>query len=52
MPEPTQTPAELRKQYAAAIHRYDYDHDLSRNDIPSKHHRGEADAALDPQEQP
>lgn len=37
---------ERRAQYAAAIHRYDYEHGLSGNDIPSKHHRGAADAVL------
>jgi hypothetical protein len=44
-----QTPsrrAGLRDDLARAIHRYDRDHLLSRNDIPSKHHRGEADAVL------
>ena len=35
----------LRDQLAAAIHRYD-NHALSGNDIPSQHHRGEADAVL------
>lgn len=38
--------AGLRDRYAAAIHRYDYEHTLSGNDIPSDHHRGEADAVL------
>lgn len=36
----------LRRQYAAAIHRYDYEHGLSGNDLPSDHHRGEADAVM------
>lgn len=36
----------LREAIAAAIHRYDNLHALSGNDIPSKHHYGEADAAL------
>lgn len=36
----------LRNEIARVIHRYDCDHMLSRNDIPSKHHRGEADAVL------
>lgn len=40
------TRAGLRDEIADAIHRYDRDHCLSRNDIPSKHHRGEADAVL------
>ena len=38
--------AGLRDDLARAIHRYDHDHLLSGNDIPSKHHRGEADAVL------
>lgn len=42
----TPAPDPLRQQYAAAIHRYDYEHGLSGNDIPSAHHRGEADAVL------
>lgn len=37
---------DLRQKYAVAIHRYDHDHLLSVNDIPSEHHRGEADAVL------
>ena len=44
-----QTPwqrAGLRDEIARAIHRYDHDHMLSGNDIPSDHHRGEADAIL------
>uniref|UniRef100_UPI00378776DF hypothetical protein n=1 Tax=Streptomyces sp. NPDC020983 TaxID=3365106 RepID=UPI00378776DF len=41
------TPAdELLATIAKAIHRYDHEHDLSRNDIPSDHHRGEAAAVL------
>lgn len=43
--EPTTAP-ELRDQIAAALHRYDYEHGLSSNPIPSVHHRGEADAVL------
>lgn len=35
-----------RQRYARVIHRYDYDHGLSGNDIPSKHHYGEAAAVL------
>lgn len=42
---PFQRPG-LRDDIARAIHRYDRDHLLSRNGIPSKHHRGEADAVL------
>lgn len=42
----TAPPASLRQQIARALHRYDYEHDLSRNDIPGEHHFGEADAAL------
>lgn len=38
--------AGLRDEIARAIHRYDHDHMLSSNDIPSGHHRGEADAVL------
>lgn len=38
--------AGLRKEYTRAIHHYDNQHGLSGNDIPSKHHRGEADAVL------
>jgi hypothetical protein len=38
--------AGLRKEIAKAIHQYDYDNLLSGNDLPSKHHRGEADAVL------
>ncbi|MEU3665784.1 hypothetical protein [Streptomyces virginiae] len=37
---------DLRQQYARAIHRYDHEHALSGNDMPSDHHRGEADAVL------
>lgn len=37
---------ELLTIIAKAIHRYDHEHDLSRNDVPSGHHRGEADAVL------
>jgi hypothetical protein len=39
--------ADLIGCIARAIHRYDHEHDLSRNDIPSDHHRGEAAAVLD-----
>ncbi|MDG9701702.1 hypothetical protein [Streptomyces sp. DH37] len=35
-----------RQQYARAIHRYDYEHALSGNDLPSEHHYGEADAVM------
>jgi hypothetical protein len=38
--------ADRRQKYAKAIHRYDYENGLSGNDIPSKHHLGEADAVL------
>lgn len=37
---------DLREQVARAIHRYDNHHALSGNDIPSRHHYGEADAVL------
>jgi hypothetical protein len=37
---------ELRRRIARAIHRYDNHHALSGNDIPSKHHHGEADYVL------
>jgi len=43
------TPAhrrELARQLALAIHRYDYEHLLTVNDIPGEHHRGEAAAVL------
>jgi hypothetical protein len=36
----------FRRRIAHAIHRYDNHHALSGNDIPSKHHLGEADAVL------
>jgi hypothetical protein len=36
----------LRQRVARAIHRYDYDRMLSGNDMPSKHHYGEADFVL------
>lgn len=42
---PSQRPG-LRTDIARAIHRYDNRHGLSGNDLPSKHHRGEADAVL------
>lgn len=42
----TEPAATLRDRIADAIHRYDRDHLLSRNGIPSKHHYGEADAVL------
>jgi hypothetical protein len=38
--------AGLRAEIAKTIHRYDNHHALSGNDIPSKHHYGEADAVL------
>lgn len=38
--------AGLRDEIAQAIHRYDNHHALSGNDIPSRHHRGEADAVI------
>lgn len=38
--------AGLRHEIAKAIHRYDNEHALSGNDIPSRHHRGEADAVM------
>jgi hypothetical protein len=44
-PTPSQRPG-LRTDIARAIHRYDRERALSRNDLPSKHHRGEADAVL------
>ena len=44
-PTPSQRPG-LRNDIARAIHRYDHEHALSGNDLPSKHHRGEADAVL------
>jgi hypothetical protein len=37
---------DLRTAIARAIHRYDHEHGLSGNDIPSKHHRGEAEAVI------
>ncbi|MEH0586196.1 hypothetical protein QA942_19750 [Streptomyces sp. B21-106] len=39
-------PDPLRKRIAHAIHRYDQHHALSGNDIPSRHHFGEADFVL------
>ena len=36
----------LRQRVARAIHRYDNHHALSGNDIPRKHHYGEADFVL------
>lgn len=42
----TEQPKPLRQRVAAAIHRYDNHHALSGNDVPSKHHLGEADAVL------
>lgn len=48
MTDQTATEAtELRKLIVQAIHRYDNVHALSGNDIPSKHHFGEADAVLE-----
>lgn len=38
--------AGLRDEISKAIHRYDNHHALSGNDIPSRHHRGEADAVM------
>lgn len=38
--------ADRRAAYAKAIHRYDYEVGLSGNDMPSKHHMGEADAVI------
>ncbi|MFE0039408.1 hypothetical protein [Streptomyces sp. NPDC059015] len=46
MTAPTPPPGVVRDQIARAIHRYDYEAGLSGNDIPSRHHRGEADAVL------
>lgn len=37
---------QLQRRIAAAIHRYDNHHALSGNDLPSKHHHGEAEAVL------
>lgn len=37
---------QMRKRIAHAIHRYDNHHALSGNDMPSKHHYGEADFVL------
>lgn len=39
--------ADLTKRIARAIHGYDWSHALSGNDIPSKHHRGEAEAVME-----
>ncbi|WP_329126126.1 hypothetical protein [Streptomyces sp. NBC_01353] len=36
----------LRNRIARAIHQYDNQHALAGNDMPSKHHYGEADAVL------
>ncbi len=48
MTEQTATEAtDLRQRIARAIHQYDNEHALSGNDIPSEHHYGEADAAVD-----
>jgi hypothetical protein len=48
MSEETATEAtELRKLVVKALHQYDNVHALSGNDIPSKHHYGEADAVLE-----
>jgi hypothetical protein len=38
---------DLRQRIARALHRYDNEHALSGNDIPSEHHYGEADAVVD-----
>jgi hypothetical protein len=46
MPDTPSRRAGLRNDIARTIHRYDCDHMLSGNDIPSEHHRGEADAVL------
>ncbi len=47
----SETPAtgatELRKLVVKALHQYDNVHGLSGNDIPGKHHFGEADAILE-----
>jgi hypothetical protein len=45
-PDTITDPEWLKQQYAKAIHRYDYEHGLSGNDLPSDHHRGEAAAVL------
>ena len=45
-PPTIDNPAYLRQMYARAIHRYDNEHALTGNDIPSKHHYGEADAVM------
>jgi hypothetical protein len=37
---------DLRQRIARAIHRYDNQHALAGNDMPSAHHYGEADAVL------
>ncbi|MEW2302035.1 hypothetical protein AB0958_19015 [Streptomyces sp. NPDC006655] len=37
---------ELVRRLALAIHRYDYEHGLTSNDIPNSHYRGEANAVL------
>ncbi|MEU7074705.1 hypothetical protein AB0B30_32640 [Streptomyces narbonensis] len=42
----TQPANDLRRLIARAIHRYDNQHALSGNDMPSEHHYGEADAVL------
>lgn len=48
MSEQTATEAtDLRKRIVRALHQYDNVHALSGNDIPSKHHFGEADAVLE-----
>jgi hypothetical protein len=38
--------AELARRLASAIHRYDYEHGLTGNDVPGSHYRGEANAVL------
>ncbi|MFJ7990271.1 hypothetical protein [Streptomyces sp. NPDC096351] len=42
----TDQTASLRHLVAAAIHHYDAEHALAGNDMPSKHHYGEADSVL------
>lgn len=45
-PRPAKDGEERRKRYARAIHRYDNEHGLSGNDLPSQHHYGEAAAVM------
>lgn len=44
--EPAPVDEALAARVTKAIHRYDHEHALSGNDLPSKHHRGEAAAVL------